>query len=247
MQPVQRPERLRSRTRSDEPVVTLRVDGRFEGAPGRAQGGYTGGLLHDGRPRRVWFRSAIPLDTDLDVASDDETTTVTRDGELVLESHPVDPLTDPLESVSMGEAISGRDWAEAAGFPDLIAPCYSCGTRDGTLRTHPGRVSDSSTWAAPMTYPGWTATEGVVDPAHIWAVIDCAPGYPVAFGNPEPRFAFTGWISVDVRASIEPGRPAIVVAAADPWNGRKRAARSALWTADGTLIALSESLWIAPA
>ena len=77
-------------------------------------------------------------------------------------------------------------------------------------------------------------------------MIDCAPGYPVAFGNPEPRFAFTGWLSVDVRSPIEPGRPAIVVAAADPWDGRKRAARSALWTEAGDLVALSESLWIAP-
>ena len=76
-------------------------------------------------------------------------------------------------------------------------------------------------------------------------MVDCAPGYPVAFGNPEPRFAFTGWITVDVRSEIEPGQPAIVVATAAPWDGRKRFAKSALWTADGTLVALSESLWIA--
>ncbi len=226
--------------------MSLRVDGRFEGAPGRAQGGYTGGLLHDGRPRRVWFRSAIPLDTDLDVDADGETTTVSRGGTLVLESHPVEPLTDALEIVSMDEAVAGRDWSEAAGLPDLIAPCYSCGTVDETLRTHPGRVADRNTWAAPMIFPEWTATDGAVDPPHIWAVVDCAPGYPVAFGDPEPRFAFTGWLSVDVRSQIEPGQPAIVVAEAGPWDGRKRAARSALWTEDGDLIALSESLWIAP-
>jgi hypothetical protein len=194
----------------------------------------------------VWFRSAIPLDVDLDVHTEGETTRVERDGTLVLESHPVDRLTEPLGSVSAAEAIAGRDWAERMGFPDLIAPCYSCGTRDGTLRTHPGRVGDGGIWAAPISYPEWTATDGFVDPSHIWAVIDCAPGYPVAFGNPEPRFAFTGWISVDVRAPVEPGRPAIVVATADPWDGRKRSARSALWTEDGDLIALSESLWIAP-
>lgn len=227
--------------------MSFRVEGRFEGAPGRAQGGYTGGLLHDGRPRRVWFRSAIPLDVDLEVDTDRETTAVTLDGNVVLESHPVGRLADPLPTVSMAEAIAGRDWSEAAGFPDLIAPCYSCGTVDGTLRTHPGRVADGEIWAAPMTYPDWTATDGAVDPSHIWAVIDCAPGYPVAFGNPEPRFAFTGWLSVDVRSPIEAGRPAIVVATADPWDGRKRSARSALWTEDGELIALSESLWIEPA
>jgi hypothetical protein len=225
--------------------MSLHVPGRFEGAPGRAQGGYTGGLLHDGRPRRVWFRSAIPLDTDLDVDTEGDIWTVTSDGTIVLESHPVEPLTNPLANVSMEDAIAGRVKAEAAGLPDLIAPCYSCGTREGTLRTHPGRVSDGSTWAAPITYPEWTSTDSAVDPAHIWAVIDCAPGYPVAFGDPEPRFAFTGWITVDVRSSIQPGRTAIVVASAGPWEGRKRAAKSALWTEDGELVALSESLWIA--
>ncbi len=224
----------------------LHVPGRFEGAPGRAQGGYTGGLLEDGQPRRVWFRSAIPLDTDLDVAIDGETTKVSLDETLVLESHPTDTLTDPMPSVSMDVAIAGRAWSEAAGFPGLVARCYSCGTREGTLRTHPGRVADGGVWAALMIYPEWTATAGVVDPPHIWAVIDCAAGYPVHFGNPEPRFAFTGWLSVDVRSPIEPGQPTVVVAEASPWDGRKRAARSALWTEDGELVALSESLWIMP-
>ena len=223
----------------------LHVPGRFEGAPGRAQGGYTGGLLHDGQPRRVWFRSAIPLDTDLDVASDGDATKVTLEGTLVIESHPVGSLTDPLAPVSMDEAIVGRARAEAARFPDLISVCYSCGTREDTLRTHPGKVADSGTWAAPMTFPDWTATDGVVDPSHVWAVVDCASGYPVAFGNPEPRFAFTGWLTVDMRSTIEPDHPAIVVATASSWDGRKRAARSALWTRDGELVALSESLWIA--
>lgn len=230
--------------------MSLRVPGRFEGAPGRAQGGYAGGLLDDGRPRRVWFRSAIPLDTDLDVDLDvdtgDEATTVTNDGAIVIESHPVEPLTDPLAAVSMEEAIAGRARAETAGFPDMTAACYSCGTREGTLRTHPGRVANVDLWAAPMFYPEWAATDGSVDPPHIWAVVDCAQGYAVAFGSPAPRLAVTGWITVDVRSSIEPGRPAIVVASAEPWEGRKRAARSALWTEDGTLVALSESLWIAP-
>jgi hypothetical protein len=192
----------------------------------------------------VWFRSAIPLATDLDVADDGETTTVSLDGTPILESHPVDPLIDPVPTVPMDAAIAGRTRSEAAGFPDLVKRCYSCGTREGTLRTHPGRTDDGAVWAAPMVFPEWTATAGVVDPPHIWAVVDCASGYPVAFGDPEPRFAFTGWLSVDVRSSIEPGQPAIVVAAVGPWDGRKRAARSALWTTEGELVALSESLWI---
>lgn len=224
--------------------MSLRVPGRFEGAPGRAQGGYTGGLLHDGQPRRVWFRSAIPLDTELEVMTDEATTIASLGGTLVLESHPTDPLADPMPPVTMDEATAGRSRSEAAGFPGLIQRCYSCGTVEGTLRTHPGRVADSEVWAAPMTYPEWTATSRVVDPPHLWAVVDCASGYPVAFANPEPRLAFTGWLTVDVRSQIEPGQPAIVVASAAPWDGRKRSARSALWTNDGELVALSESLWI---
>jgi hypothetical protein len=219
------------------------VPGRFEGAPGRAQGGYAGGILHDGVPRRVWFRSAVPLDTELGVATDGETTSVTFNGTLILESHPVDPLADPLPPVTMDEAIAGRDRTESAGLPDMIAPCYSCGTVAGTLRTHPGQVGDSEVWATPMIYPDWTGTSGTVDAKHIWAVVDCAAGYPVAFGA-DPRMAFTGWLSVDVRSAIEPGQPTIVVATAGFWEGRKRPARSALWTEDGELVAISESRWI---
>ncbi len=226
--------------------MSLVVPGRFEGAPGRAQGGYAAGLLGDGGPRRVWFRSAIPLDTPLELAHDGRTTSVTDGGTLVLESHPVETVDDPLPPVSMDDAVAGRAWAESQGFPDLIASCYSCGTVDGTLRTHPGRVGDSAIWAAPIAYPGWTASGGTVDPEHVWAVVDCAPGYPVAFGD-GTRLAFTGWLSVDVQSTIEPGRPAIVVASAGPWDGRKRSARSALWTGDGELVAAAESLWIAVA
>ncbi|MEX1286433.1 MAG: hypothetical protein AB1Z57_00690, partial [Acidimicrobiia bacterium] len=118
------------------------VPGRFEGAPGRAQGGYAAGLLHDGRPRRVWFRSAVPLDRELAVTDDGEAISVSLDGALVLESHTVDPLDDPLPPVTMDEAIAGRARVESTGFPDLIADCYSCGTVEGTLRTHPGQVGD---------------------------------------------------------------------------------------------------------
>lgn len=227
--------------------MPFHVPTRFEGAPGRAQGGYSAGMLHDGRPRRAWFRSAIPLGTDLDVTTAGDTTTVRHEGTVVLESKPMDSLTDPLPSVSMDAAMAGRAWAEAAGFHDLIASCYSCGSRDDTLRTHPGRVDGGEVWAAPMTYPAWTATDGAVHSCHIWAVVDCAPGYAVAFEEAEPRFAFTGWLSVDIRSAIEPGQPAVVVATAGPWDGRKRAAKSALWTAEGELIACSESFWIAPA
>lgn len=220
------------------------VPARFEGAPGRAQGGYAAGLLHDGRPRRVWFRSAVPLDRELAVADDGETISVTLDGTLVLESHTVDPLDDPVAPVPMDAAVAGRARAEAAGFPDLIADCYSCGTVEGTLRTHPGQVDDTAVWAAPMVFPEWAATDGTVDPTHVWAVVDCAPGYPVAFGS-GTRLAFTGWLSVDLRSPVEPDRPLVVVAAAEPWDGRKRFARSALWTEDGDLVAVAESLWIA--
>jgi hypothetical protein len=219
------------------------VPGRFEGAPGRAQGGYAAGILHDGRPHRVWFRSAIPLDTELEVRIDGETTSVVLDGTLILESHPVDPLQDPLPPVTMDQAIAGRERVESAGLPEMIAPCYSCGTVEGTLRTHPGQVGDSDTWGAPMIYPDWTGTNGTVDPKHVWSVVDCAAGYPVALGA-QPRMAFTGWLTVDVRSTIEPGQPTVVVATAGPWEGRKRSARSALWTEDGELVAVSESRWI---
>lgn len=223
--------------------MSFLVPDRFEGAPGRAQGGYAGGMLHDDRPRRVWFRSAIPLGTSLQVATEGDTTLVTNNGTLILESQPVSALDDPLLPVTMDQAIAGRDRTETAGLPEMIAPCYSCGTVEGTLRTHPGQVGESAIWATPMVYPEWTAIGDIVDPRHVWAVVDCAAGYPVALGV-DPRLAFTRWLSVDVRSRIEPGQPAVVVATADAWDGRKRSARSAMWSEDGELIAVSESLWI---
>jgi len=100
-------------------------------------------------------------------------------------------------------------------------------------------------WATPVTYPDWTASSHLVDREHLWAPVDCAAGYAVAFGGAD-RTPFTGWLTVDVHRGIEPGRGAVVVALAAPeWDGRKRAARSAMYTEDGELVVTSESLWIA--
>jgi hypothetical protein len=51
---------------------------------------------------------------------------------------------------------------------------------------------------------------------------------------------------VRVHADVRPGDRLVVVADAQPdWDGRKKRARSAIYTEDGSLVAASESLWIA--
>lgn len=222
--------------------MQVTVASRFEGAPGRGQGGYSAGLLDEGVPIRAWFRAPIPMDVPLEVQVDGPRRRVMDGDTLVIETHPAELEREPLGPVPMQVAVEARDAGEAVGYPDRITSCYSCGGA-GSLRVHAGPIEGTAIWATPVTYPDWTATDGIVDVPHLWAPVDCAAGYAAAFDG--DRRIFTGWLTVARFRSVEPGQPLVVVAETAPgWDGRKRPARSAMYTEDGDLVTASESLWI---
>lgn len=229
----------------------LRIDPRFQGIDGIAQGGYLAATLAGplATRRRATFRAPTPVDTDLTVEDDGEAIHLSYGDRLLVVSEPWEPERDPPPPVSLRDAASARERSEASGA-SLATGCFSCGTGEDTFRIHPGFVDGSTVFATPYRPPAWTAgDDGRVRAPFLWAPLDCTAGWrviqPVEPGG-ERRPAMTGRLGVEILERPEPGADLVVVAEADPaWDGRRRRARSSIYDASGRLVARSESVWIA--
>ncbi len=227
--------------------MRLTIPRRFQGIEGMAQGGHVAGLVASklGLDVAVTFRAPCPLETPLTLESTSQGYVLTDGETVILEAVEDDSSPPPPAAVPLAEAEVARRWAGTQSTSLNVSTCFSCGTGPDTLGVHAGQVEGSSVYASPLIHPAWAGSLGTVEHRFLWAPIDCAAGWRVTFDE-WSRPAVTGRLRVKVHAEVEPGQTLIVVADADDeWQGRKRTARSAIYGIDGTLVASSESLWIA--
>ncbi len=227
-----------------------------QGQTGIGQGGWTSGRFDQmvGRALTISLRSPIPLETELSVMSlgDDHWQVGFGDAgdwRLVLEGRPAPRRFASTEPVSIQAAAGARTRFRSANHPAPL--CFSCGTHPRSMCVHNGPLLDGTgRFASDWTPPTWVAdTNGMVDAATIWAVLDCASGFYV--GRDEDRPAgVTVQYEVEILADVHAEQPHAVVAwngvHPDRWDGRKRGAGSCIFDAAGTLLAQSSSYWVAP-
>jgi hypothetical protein len=96
--------------------------------------------------------------------------------------------------------------------------------------------------AAPWTpAEEFALADGTVRPAIGWAALDC-PGY---FGLQRPGLAAVlGTLHAVILDPIWTGEEHIVIGWRGPVQGRKHHAGSAIFSADGELLAKADALWI---
>lgn len=100
----------------------------------------------------------------------------------------------------------------------------------------PGRVAAS--WTPAAEFAG---ADGLVRPEFVWAALDC-PGY---FAVEEAAgLALLGRIGARIERPVPAGGPLIVTGWAIGSEGRKHRAGTALYDADGQLLASADQLWI---
>ncbi|MFP5331976.1 MAG: PaaI family thioesterase [Acidimicrobiia bacterium] len=226
--------------------MQITIPRRFQGIEGIAQGGHLAGLVAQTLDAEiaVRFRRPCPLDTPLTLDAGGAGH-VLRDGEAtILEVAGDDRRPNPPPPVSLEQAEMGRQWAERQPFAQNIRTCFSCGDSSHSFGVHAGLVDGAAIAATPFTYPTWTVSGGRVEPRFVWAPIDCAAGWRVALGE-DGRPAVTGQLRVSIVSPPLAGEPLIAVAAAEQWEGRTRAARSAIYRPDGELVASADSIWVA--
>jgi hypothetical protein len=210
---------------------------RFNGPPDSANGGYACGLLSEalGGGFEVTLRRPPPLGVELDLVGHE-----LRQGDVVIAD--ARRSTEPMEAV---EPISLEAAEEASsrypGFQQHAYPtCFTCGpARDDGLGIFAGPVAGrEDVFAA-----SWTPEE--LRPELVWAALDCPGGWAV--DDFQREGVLLGRMAAAIHDVPRIGEPHVIAAWPVGEDGRKRYAGSALYTADGDLLAVSRSTWIVPA
>jgi hypothetical protein len=230
-------------------VTRLRIEPRFCGPPGCANGGYLAGLLARCSARLLCVRleRPTPLQLPLEV-------TVGAEGGLRLEhAGVVYARAEPTSlELQVPGAVSYRDALEASrhfsGFARHAFPgCFVCGTartRGDGLRIFAGRVPGRDLVAAPwVADPSLAGGDGKVLPEIMGAALDC-PGYFAAREDAVPMLL--GEYTTHVDRCVHVDEPCVIVGWRIRAKGRKHEVGTALFDGSGELCARARALWIEP-
>nr|MDT0657769.1 hypothetical protein [Micromonospora sp. DSM 115978] len=231
------------------------IDVRHNGPDGSANGGYAAGLLATRHPPagsgpvEVTLRRPPPLAVPLTVTRTDAGCRLhSPDGDLVAEAVRVPPFAALVPPVDWTDAVAAAaDYAGHRGHP--FPRCFVCGPdRPDGLRIFPGRLPDGRT-AAPFEVPP------DIEPATIWATLDCPGGWSVidpgpsaAGAEPEPvgnRPYVLGRMAAVTSAPPAPGARCVVVGACVSSEGRKAVVHSTLYGPAGNPLAYARATWLA--
>ena len=213
--------------------MSFRIDRRYCGPPSSANGGVTCGLLAEtvaGSTVTVTLRRPPPLDVVLRVDAGnlydgDRLVATAVAGSVRLAPHaPV-----PVEAARAAAASFGG--LAAHPFPG----CFVCGTaRADGLGLRPGPVAPGVVAAV------WRPESG--EPFLLWAALDCpggwasdAPGRPLVLGR----------MTLQRIADPVPGADHVAVGWTVATEGRKTFSGTALYDAQGKVLAVAEQTWFA--
>lgn len=222
------------------------IDGRFNGPPTSAHGGWVAGALASQcrlpGPVTVTLRQPPPLNTPLDVETTPQGARLLHAGTVLATAASAEGISDPVPLVDPAAAEAAR-----RRFLDYhyhpFPGCFVCGPAhpDG-LAVYSGPVSgdDWTHVAAPLTVPPQLGDS----PQLLWAVLDCPGGWAAGLATRAALLA-----SYTVLLSDRPGpAEACVVVAHDDGprgrSGRARATRSAVYGADGRLLGQADAVWV---
>lgn len=193
-----------------------------------------------------------PVEHPLRVESDGDHCAL-YDGETLLaEARPAHIDITPPEPVTIAEAedAAGRFDIAAYREPNPFPGCFTCGPdrEDGEgLRLFPGKVKRREPIVAWPWVPGSSlpADDGYVDPTVLWAALDCPSGW-AWYHEPDTEMAHVlGRMAAVVHRAPAVGESTVVAGWPLGEASRKRFSASALWTADGELLACARATWIA--
>ena len=225
------------------------ISRRFCGPPKSGNGGYVAGSLASHLPpgaAAVRLKSPPPLETELRVEATREIARLFDGDAIVAEARPTELDLEAPRAPSYADAIEASK--SFSGFTHHPFPgCFVCGPLraegDG-LRIFPGWHESRSVFAGPwVPDASLTDTTGRVDPAFVWAVLDCTGvfAFPVAY---EGKVLLLGELAARVDATIEPGEKCVAAGWSLGIDGRKRYAGSAIYSAEGVAVAVARATWI---
>lgn len=227
-------------------MTVLHIPAQFNGPPDSGNGGYAAGCLaaHIDGPAAVELRAPVPLETALAVRKVDGGLEVHHDNQLVMRARPAAPELAPPPFPGLDQARRGRE-----AFPSVaehgIPGCFVCGplrSEGDGLCIFTGRVE-----AVDAALDVWTPPEvfgneaGYVRPEIVWSALDCPSAFAITDAE---SLMLLGRITARIDTLPRIGEPVVVMGWQSHREGRKHFAGTALFSADGTLLAQADTLWI---
>ncbi|MBY9068526.1 hypothetical protein K1X12_16650 [Hyphomonas sp. WL0036] len=223
---------------------------RFNGPPGSGNGGYCAGAMAvallgegSGETAEVFLRAPPPLETELEIVPAGTGCECRHEGALVMTAGPgremaPAPAAPPIAIAR--EAHKHFPPAEDHAFPG----CFVCGPDrlDDGLCLFTGHIDGFDgvldVWTPAADLAG---DDGLVKDEILWSALDCPGAFAVGFQeNP----MVLGRIMGRILRRPPAGEELIVAGWSLFHEGRKHGAGTALYTADGELLAQTEQLWI---
>ncbi|MFI0480789.1 hypothetical protein [Actinomadura sp. 9N215] len=227
----------------------LVVPGRFNGPPAGANGGYACGLLagaaagHLDGPPQVALHLPVPLDTPLEYEKAGRRGHAYARGDLVATVSTARRAVPPVEPVPAEAAATAHEgFAGRSGHP--FPTCFVCGTdRPGDgLGLTPGPAGPPGTVACVWTPSAALAAPGGRVPAEIvWGALDCPGGWTGDLVA-EPRVLAS--MSARIEALPRAGRRHVIVGRRVGVAGRTATTATALYDAEGVLLAGALANWV---
>jgi len=237
-----------------DPIVIGR---RFCGPADSGNGGYTCGLVAARvvGPAEVTLRLPPPLDVPLRIEHADDGGVRVLDGDQLVAQgvrrRDDDLGIDVPEPVSIADAERAATTSQLHEHPEEhpFPTCFVCGPRrapdDGLcILVGPvgGRGVAADTWTPATDLAG---ADAVVRPEFVWAALDCSGGVGSWLADPIGGNPFVlGRMAVTIDDAVRAGAQHAVVGWRAAHEGRKVTAGSAIFTADGGLVATGLATWI---
>jgi hypothetical protein len=232
--------------------MDVRIPTRFRGPPTSANGGYAAGLLARSvapHAAEVTLRMPPPLERPLRVeVGEGGAAAGLGDGDDILaEAHRIEGLElEVPPPVPIEEAAAAR--RDSPLHHDHPFPgCFVCGPArdpgDGLAIT-PGPVAEGivgAPWEVDRSLP---EENGGIAPEIVWAALDCPGGISAIL---DPRFGgvwVLGRLSVQIEGRVQAGDTCLALGWGIGQEGRKYEAGSALYSADGEVVARGRATWI---
>ena len=235
--------------------IELVIPHRFNGPVTSGNGGWVGGALARHLPPgpvSVSLRAPPPLDRALQLHTAGNGLEL-RDGETLLAQAervelpleiPPPPSLDAAAAAGFTAKLQARDRIAEAAY----ALCFGCGiSRHDGLGIVPGPVGDEGIVAAAWTpATDLTTDDGSVRTEVVWAALDCPAG--IAWSHRMNRYPamMTARMTAVVDAPLRAGTRYGVMGWPIAREGRKLHAGTAIFDAEGRILARSLQLWLLP-
>jgi hypothetical protein len=228
-------------------LESMIVSRRFCGPSNSGNGGYVCGRIarHISGPATVRLFSPPPLETELQIVSEDNVVKLFHESLLIAEGQKKAlDLTLPL-SPSISEATEASK--SYLGFTEHNFPrCFVCGPArengDG-MRIFAGPLKDSPVLAAPWVVDASLDSDSTIPDEFLWAALDCPGGFavlPVADG----MTIVLGQLSALIYGSVRANEKCVVTGWPIHIEGRKRISGSAVFSEAGDVVAVGRATWI---